>query len=449
MSRFSHLQSIILLLGLGVLFACDSSKNEVNLEAEYFHESMKTLTDIIVHDILSPPVASRIYMYPSVAAYECIVQEKDSERQSLAGQLNGLTELPTSIENINYQAAAIVAFLDVGQDLVFSTEKMEEYEQTMHKELKQMVGSKIFSDSKAHGLLIASHIKEWMAEDNYHQTRTFPKFSVDFDSESRWQPTPPDYMEGIEPHWRAIRPAVLDSAQQFVPIAPPLFSLDKGSQFEQELMEVYSVTNELTDESEEVTIAKFWDCNPFVSTHKGHFMFAVKKISPGGHWIGITKEACLKDGSDFSTSVSAYALVSLALFDGFISCWDEKYRSNLIRPETLINKHVDDKWKPLLQTPPFPEYTSGHSVISASASVALTNFFGENFAFTDSTEVEYGLPVRSFSSFYEAADEAAISRLYGGIHYRSAIDNGVSQGKQVGQYIVDNIVWQEDVLAAN
>jgi len=129
-------------------------------------------------------------------------------------------------------------------------------------------------------------------------------------------------------------------------------------------------------------------------------------------------------------------MTSIALFDAFISCWDEKYRSNLIRPETIINEHIDPAWVPLLQTPPFPEYTSGHSVISSASAVALTDLFGDQFAFVDSTEVEYGLPARSFGSFYEAADEAAISRLYGGIHYRPAIDNGVKQGKRFGAYLL-------------
>jgi hypothetical protein len=132
-------------------------------------------------------------------------------------------------------------------------------------------------------------------------------------------------------------------------------------------------------------------------------------------------------------------MVSIALADAFISCWDEKYRSNLIRPETVINEHLDEDWKPALQTPPFPEYTSGHSVISTAAALVLTYIYGDNFSFDDDVEVEYGLPVRSFKSFTQASEEAAVSRLYGGIHYRPAIDNGVSQGKKVGEYIIQNL----------
>lgn len=138
-------------------------------------------------------------------------------------------------------------------------------------------------------------------------------------------------------------------------------------------------------------------------------------------------------------TAETYAMVSIALADGFISCWDEKYRSKLLRPETFINEHVDEDWVPLLQTPPFPEHTSGHSVISTAAGETLTKLYGDDFAYTDDVEVEYGLPKRSFGSFREAYQEAAISRLYGGIHYMPAIEYGVEQGKQVGGYILSNI----------
>ncbi len=138
-------------------------------------------------------------------------------------------------------------------------------------------------------------------------------------------------------------------------------------------------------------------------------------------------------------TIYAYTKTSIALMDAFISCWDEKYRSNLIRPETLINEHIDEDWQPVLQTPPFPEYTSGHSVVSGAAATTLTDIFGDQFSFDDDTEVAYGLPIRSFSSFNEAADEAAISRMYGGIHYRVAVEVGVKQGRDLGDFVIDNL----------
>jgi hypothetical protein len=168
-------------------------------------------------------------------------------------------------------------------------------------------------------------------------------------------------------------------------------------------------------------------------------MFATKKITPGGHWIGITSVATRQAKSSFEDTVNAYANVSISLFDAFISCWDEKWKTLIVRPETLINQYYDEEWLPLLQTPPFPEYTSGHSVISRAAAVTLTDLFGENFQFTDSTEIMYGLPERSYNSFLHASEEAAISRLYGGIHYMMAITEGVEQGQKVGDYIVNKI----------
>ena len=190
----------------------------------------------------------------------------------------------------------------------------------------------------------------------------------------------------------------------------------------------------------------FWnlDCNPFIMNVKGHVMFATKKISPGGHWMNITRVTCNIGKADFVHSAEAYVRVSLSLIDGFIICWDEKYRSKVVRPETYINQHIDENWIPVLQTPPFPEYTSGHSVISNSAAVALTGLFGDNFQYRDSTETEFGLTARNFKSFYNAADEASVSRLYGGIHYRPAIENGILQGRALGAYIQQSIKTRQE-----
>ena len=218
--------------------------------------------------------------------------------------------------------------------------------------------------------------------------------------------------------------------------------MEKGTDFYKEVKEVYDISNKITkegDNSEEIAIAQFWDCNPYVSVTRGHLMFATKKISPGAHWIGIAKIASKMTNSDFNKTVYAYTKTSIAIADAFISCWDEKYRSNLIRPETLINEHIDENWKPVLQTPPFPEYTSGHSVVSGAAATALTDIFGDDFAFADDTEIAFGLPIRSFASFDQAADEAAISRMYGGIHYRKAVDIGVKQGRDLGKFVLDKL----------
>lgn len=433
MKKYKNYLTILVLF---TLLGCQESKKDIEVSANELHDAMQKLTDVIVHDIFSPPVASRIYAYPSIAAYE-ILALNDSTYRSLSGQLRGFESIPAPAIEIDHDVAAVDAFLLLGKALIFSEDRIEEYRQNWHQQvLDRGLSKKILNNSMEYAQKVHDHIMAWADKDNYKQTRTFQKYTIT-DDPAKWQPTPPGYMEAIEPHWNKIRPFVIDSATQFVPTPPTDFDMAEDSPFYQEVMQVYEVVKGLDEEEKE--IASFWDCNPYVMNVHGHVMFATKKITPGGHWIGITKIACYKTNADLAKSAQAYTLASIALADAFISCWDEKYRSNLIRPETVINKYLDEEWLPFLQTPPFPEYTSGHSVISGAAGVALTSIFGEPFHFVDSTEVRYGLPPREFDSFTDASDEAAISRLYGGIHYMPAIENGVTQGRALGRFVVENI----------
>lgn len=432
----------LLLLFAILLFSCTEESQPITITPEDFHGSVDKVTEVMIHDIFSPPVASRIFAYPNIAAYE-ILASQENEYLSLANQVRGLKAIPTPKDGevINHELAALIAHIELSKRLIFSEDRIEAYRDSLYT-IWEGKNTKEFNSSKTYGLEVAEHIAKWMNGDNYNQTRTMPKFTVDTDNPSRWQPTPPAYMAGIEPHWNKIRPFVIDSASQFKPSPPPPFSMEEDSDFFKELKEVYDISNQITsagDDSEEVEIAQFWDCNPYVSVTRGHLMFATKKITPGAHWIGITKIASRKSNADVNKTVYAYTKASIAMVDAFISCWDEKYRSNLIRPETLINEHIDENWVPILQTPPFPEYTSGHSVVSGAAATTLTDIFGDDFAFDDDTEVPYGLPVRSFTSFKQAADEAAISRMYGGIHYRKAVNVGVKQGRDLGKFVVDNL----------
>ena len=428
----------ILVFALG----CNTPKEPITISPEEYHASVDKVTEVMIHDIFSPPVASRIFAYPNVTAYE-ILAIGNADYTSLAGQLTDLTAIPKPEADapINHELAALIAHMEMSKRLIFSEDKIEVFRDSLYTKWQNQNQGE-FEASKDYAMTVVGHIAAWMDKDNYKQTRTMPKFTVDTDDPSRWQPTPPAYMDGIEPHWNKIRPFVIDSAYQFTPTPPPPFSMEEDSDFYKEVKEVYDISNEITakgDTSEEVAIAQFWDCNPYVSVTRGHLMFATKKITPGAHWIGITKIATRKTNSNFMETVHAYTKTSLAIADGFISCWAEKYRSNLIRPETLINEHIDDSWEPVLQTPPFPEYTSGHSVVSGAAAEALTSIFGDDFAFDDDTEVAYGLPVRSFTSFRQAANEAAISRMYGGIHYRAAVEIGIEQGRSLGKFVVDNL----------
>lgn len=406
-------------------------------EAEMMHRAVKHLTDVMIYDIFSPPQASRAYAYSAIAAYEAM-RSGNPAYHSLAGQVRGLTDVPAPPAGISAPLAGVHAYLSVARALTFSRARMDSIRTAMDDEFRRRPGmsAEVFARSVAYGDTVAKHVLAWAGKDGYLQTRGGAKYTVT-NAPGRWVPTPPAYMDAVEPNWMKVRPFVLDSASQFRPEPPYPYDTVKTSAFMRDAIEVYETGRKLTDEQR--AIAAFWDCNPYVMHVQGHTMFATKKITPGGHWMGIVGIAARKANADAMRTAEAYARTAIAIADGFIVVWDEKYRSSVIRPESVINKYLDEGWEPLLQTPPFPEYTSGHSGISTAAAQVLTDEFGPNVAFVDSTEAEFGLPVRSFTSFEQAAAEAAISRLYGGIHYRRAIEQGVIQGRQVGEHVIARV----------
>ncbi|MEO6917161.1 MAG: vanadium-dependent haloperoxidase, partial [Chitinophagaceae bacterium] len=345
--------------------------------------------------------------------------------------------IPEPGKEYSYSLAAVQAILGVGRMLVVSEGRVNTFYLSIMKEFKDLgMPEEVITNSVNYGQAIAKSVLEWAALDNYQQTRSMPRYALSSE-ESTWKPTPPSYLKAVEPNWSKMRTFLMDSAQQFKPLPANKFSTDKNSKFYLEAQAVFQAGKDLTEDQNE--IANFWDCNPFKVNLNGHVMYASKKISPGGHWVNITRLACRQSSASLVKSLEAYACVAITLADAFISCWDEKYRSNVIRPETYINKYIDGSWQPLLQTPPFPEYTSGHSVLSTAAAVMLEKFFGENFVYSDSTEVEFGVPVRNFKSLKAAAAEAAISRFYGGIHYMSSITNGADEGRLIGLYVAGKL----------
>jgi len=284
----------ILLLGCLIfsLLSCkqnylsDTEAREVLSDSQRFHNSLDELTDVIVHDIFSPPVASRVYVYPCIAAYEAL-RRAYPEYKSIAGQLNELAPIPAPKDTagLYYELAALEAFLTVSQALIFSEDKLDSYRTSLLQEIDS-IGISELNKKKSldYGNLVAQHILQWADKDNYKQTRSDPKYSIT-DNPAQWKPTPPAYMEGIEPSWNAIRPLVIKTASQFRPVSPSEFDMNKGSQFYKETLEVYEVGNKLKEE--EKRIASFWDCNPYVMNQTGHMMFATKKITPGGPVIAL------------------------------------------------------------------------------------------------------------------------------------------------------------------
>lgn len=422
------------------LFSC-KEKNYTKFTADplLYSKTVKRLNDVVLYNNFSPVVASRNYAYANIAAYECIAAG-DSSYQSLSGQIKHMPQMPRpdASKKIDYHLAALLSFVKVGNAVTFPEGVLMDY----YNELKNGADSAgmpgdVLKATVAYSDTIAAAVLKWSKGDNYAQTRSAEKFTVR-QEDGRWIPTPPAYNQGMEPHWSDIRPFVLDSASQFMPPPPPKYNMqDSTSQFCREVMEVKHTGETLTEEQKQ--IANFFDDNPFNLHVTGHVMYATKKFSPPGHWMNIVGIAAQKSGANFNKTVAAYAETSIALFDGFIACWKAKYTHSTVRPETVINKLLDPSWQPLIQTPPFPSYISGHSVISAASAEVMSHQFGDNFAYRDSSEREFGIPDRNFKSFRDAANEASWSRLYGGIHYRSDLEQGAIVGKRLGEYIVQKL----------
>jgi hypothetical protein len=402
-----------------------------------FCKTVKKLNNVVLDNNFPPMIASRNYVYASIAAYECVAAG-DSNYISLGGQLRQLPQMPKpQMLPVDYHLAALLAFVKVGNAVTFPEGVlMDYYEQLKEKADSAGMPENVMENTVAFADTISASVMKWSKGDNYAQTRSSEKFTVTT-AEGRWVPTPPAYTPALEPHWCDIRTMVMDSASQCKVKGFPKYDMNKNSAFYKELIEVKNTVDSLTEEQKH--IADFFDDNPFKLNVNGHLMFGTKKFSPGGHWMNVVGIAAQKANLDFNETVAAYAQTSVALFEGFIGCWSEKFKSNIIRPETVINKYIDPNWQPYIQTPPFPSYVSGHSVISAAVAEVLTHHFGDNFAYTDTSSLEFGIASRSFKSFHEAALEASWSRLYGGIHYRSDLEHGNEMGKEIGKLVVSRL----------
>lgn len=422
------------------VWACNSSSHYSHFTADpiKYARTVKELNNIVLENNFPPMIAARNYAYASIAAYECMVAG-DSSWRSLYGQIKHMPEMPKPDKNakIDFDLASLLAFVKVGNAVTFPEGSMMNHYDELIKEADSLgISFSMLNSTKAFADTIAGAVLAWSKRDNYSKTRGASRYNVD-ETPGRWVPTPPMYATALEPHWMEIRPFVLDSATEIRCPRPPRFDLDKkDNAYYIALIEVKTTVDSLTDEQKH--IAEFWDDNPFKMNVTGHVMYATKKFSPGGHWMNIVGIAAQKANADLHTTIAAYAQASIALFDGFISCWTEKFTSNYVRPETVINQELDQNWQPFIQTPPFPSYVSGHSTISAATAEVMTNYFGE-FAFTDTSSVEFGIKSRSFSSFRKAAQEASISRLYGGIHYRFDLDQGNVLGRKVGELVLQRL----------
>jgi len=428
-----------------VLSSCSGKKDYSKFTSDplLYCNTVKKLNDVVLYNNFSPVVASRNYAYANIAAYECIAAG-DSSYHTLAGQIKHLPQMPKPPVGvkIDFRLAALLSFVKVGNAVTFPEGVLMEYWEDL-KERADSAGmpSDVVENTVAFSDTITASIMKWSKGDNYAETRSAERYTVKME-DGRWVPTPAGYSQALEPHWCDIRPLALDSAAQFPAPPPPVFNLkDTTSAYSKELMEVKTLTENLTDEQKH--IAEFFDDNPFNLHVVGHVMYATKKFSPPGHWMNIVGIAAKKSGADFNKTVASYTATAIALFDGFISCWDTKFKANSVRPETVINKYIDQAWRPYIQSPPFPGYVSGHSVISAASAEVMTHFYGDNFNYTDTSELEFGIANRSFKSFREASLEASWSRLYGGIHYRSDLEQGNKIGTEIGSFIIKKLTFKK------
>lgn len=429
---------IVLVLGvIGLLAGCSPKSNEnPKLGGEVIGRITSQMTDVMVHDVTNPPLGSRFFAYACLAGYE-VVAQYDTAYHSMHNVLNDfpVIEKPAAGLPVSYHLSAALAMLETAKKIQPSGKMLVKYQEKLVDSCRTIgMSDEVIAASLDYALSVSKQIMKYAKGDKYNLISNFPRYEPK-GGKGNWYPTPPGYFPPVEPYFNTVRPFVLDSSSQFKPVPPVAFSEDKNSEFYKLLKQNYEL--KLDDKSK--LIAAFWDCNPFALDTKGHLMVGMKKISPGSHWMGITDIACKKANLDFGKTMQITTSVAVGMMDAFMTCWDEKYRSNRIRPETAIRMYIDPKWTPFLQTPPFPEYLSGHSVVSGAVSVILTHYFGDNFAYTDTVEERFGLKARPFASFNEAAKEAAISRFYGGIHYMDAIEVGLDQGQKVGALVIGKV----------
>ena len=379
----------------------------------------------------SPPVASRSFAYLGVTAYEAMAAG-NPELQTLAGQLNALTQLPACDPALTYDTTAILntALTDAVHFLWGNTGPTgQRAMKAMGAQLAKSnadLPEDVASRSAAHGSAIAAHIIAWSMDDGgaVVENMGFPYEYALTEGPAHWVPTSLVRQQQMPllPKWGDNRPFAMPAGNTCALPPPPEYSEDPASAFYAEAKEVYDTSKSLTDEQK--TIARFWSDDPMLSP------------TPPGHWVSVVLEIVERDQMDATIAADALMRIGVAMADAFIGCWQQKFAYDMLRPVTYIRRVIDPKWETLLITPPFPEYPSGHSTQSGAAATVLTAVFGEGFAFTDSTHVDDGIPARDFPDFHTAAQEAANSRLYGGIHFRSANQNGLAQGNCIGAHVV-------------
>ena len=411
-----------------------ASSSTVLENADLINDLNRELTKVVSEDIFTPPVAARIYAYSNIAAHEAIAGS-DNSIASLRDQLNGFEKIEPdpAQKNMAPEMALIVAYCQVARHLVYREFLVDSMQNHMIQKYAAGNNEKSKQAGKAWGQQLAQHIIKWADADGYVATRNMPKYQP-LEEEDKWVPTAPMYGEALEPHWHKIRPFLMDSSSQFRLEMPVEFSTKKNSDFYKATMEVYEMVKQSDDAA--IKVAEYWDCNPGPTMVEGHVMKVRKQNTPGGHWMGIHSIFAREQKRSLPQSTYTSAILMSGIADAFIAAWETKFHYQLLRPETYIARHIDSDWTPKLESPLFPEFASAHSAVSGVAASILTAAYGDQ-SFYDDTNIGFGLPAKKFDNAWQAAEEAAKSRLLGGIHYRFGCDAGLQQGKAIGSYLVD------------
>ncbi len=401
-------------------------------DAKYAVNWMDLLYNAVANQDINPPKASRIYSYCAITLYESC-RNGMPNYASLSGQLTNMPSMPVITQTALYDWPSVIAgampvVVRGVLDTIFSItdQSITNMTNSQIAERKTLVDTNIVNRSTAYGQTVAAAILQWLSTDNYTQTRTMVYTVPSRNGHpSYWEPTDPVHLHPLEPFWGLIRPFAMPDVHYCDVPMNKLFDTIPGTAFYNDAMEVKTTVANLTQEQQD--IAFYWQDK-------------LRTGTPAGHWVSIMNQVAGIKQLKLDAAVYMYAMTCISMADAFISCWEEKYVYNLLRPYTFIRDYIGPSdWESFLPIPPFPEYTSGHSTQSSAAAEMLTHLFGDNFSFTDTTLIQLGFNPRSFASFYAARDEAAISRLYGGIHYRQAIENGKAEGTLVAQTVIQRV----------
>lgn len=399
---------------------------------------IRTAYDAVLQENLTPPAAARAYGYAAIAMYEAVVAGMPAHR-SLGGQLTDLPlpAPPLHLGEIDWptaMAAAVRPVLLAVLPFQSSTARPlieDTYSSQLQSRRRAGVTSRRISASLAHGSSIGDALVSWIDRDGHAATLN-RAFTPATGAPHLWESTPPNFRPAIEPHWSEVRPLVLRSADEVEPAPHLPFSIDPSSAFFADAMATYNQS--FVNTAETRTIAQFWTDNPGSFTPP----FGRPTGLPSGHWMQIMTQAAEQHSLNLAQTVEALAWLGVALFDAFLNCWTWKYRFNLLRPVTYINRYIDPAWATFVNSPQFPEHTSGHSVASRAASGVLTALLGP-LSVVDDSHATRGFAARSFSSFHAAADEAAQSRIYGGIHFTTGIEVGKACGDDIAQVLLSRL----------